>query len=290
MAKGNKELAEEYGFVLGLINSDKSLKDLFEKAQKKKYSADKFQAELRDTTWFKTHSQTEQQFLVKQFGDPASAKQEFSAAKLHVTQLGAQLGITWDAANKKRLESWAYNAAAKGWTDEQLRYEMGKYISFANDNWNGQGGETQEKLRDFAYNMGVKMSDSWYDNASRAIVRGVGVEQTFQSEIRKQAKALFPQWSKEIDAGHSVADIANPYLSSMSQILELAPGSINLFDPTVTKALQYKDPKTGVNAAKPLWQFEADLRNDPRWKQTQNAQNTMMQTTHQILADFGLKY
>lgn len=285
-----KELAEEYGFVLGLINSDASLKKLFDKAVKNKYTPEKFQAELRDTKWFKTHSQSELQFLVKRYGDPASAKQELAQARTHVTQLGAQMGINWSGSNAKRLDTLTYNAAAKGWTDEQLRYEIGKYISFSGDTWNGQAGETQEKLHEFAYSMGVKMSASWYDSASRAIVRGSSSEQAYMSQIRKQAKALFPQWSKQIDAGQSVADLANPYMTTMSQILELPPGSINLFDPTVTKALQYKDPKTGTNAAKPLWQFESDLRNDPRWRQTQNAQNTMMQTTHQILADFGLKY
>lgn len=285
-----KEKAEEYGFVLGLINSNSELRKLFDKAVKGKWDPSKFQAELRDTKWFKTHSQTELQYLVKRFGDPATAKEEYNQANIRVKQLGSQLGLTWDAANNKRLATWSYNAVAKGWTDEQLRYEMGKYISFAGDSWNGQAGEEQEKLHDFAYSMGVQMSGTWYANASKAIVRGASSEQAYQSEIRKQAKALFPQWGKQIDAGQSVADLANPYLSSMSQILELAPGSISLFDPTVKKALQYKDPKTGENGAKPLWQFENDLRSDPRWKQTQNAQNSLMQVTHQVLSDFGLKY
>jgi hypothetical protein len=42
--------------------------------------------------------------------------------------------------------------------------------------------------------------------------------------------------------------------------------------------------------AKPLWQFENELRSDPRWKKTQNAQDSLMQVGHQVLADFGLKY
>jgi hypothetical protein len=76
----------------------------------------------------------------------------------------------------------------------------------------------------------------------------------------------------------------------MSQILELPGGSINLFDPTVKKALQYKDPTTGQSTVKPLWQFENELRGDPRWKKTQNAQDSLMQVAHHVLSDFGLKY
>jgi hypothetical protein len=183
----------------------------------------------------------------------------------------------------------AYNVAAKGWSDDQLRFDMGKHVYFDGDNWNGQGGEEQGKLHDYAYSMGVTMSSSWYANSSRDIVRGAGSEQEYMSQIRKQSKAMFPQWSKQIDGGQTVADIANPYLTTMSQILELPGGSINLFDPTIKKALAYKDPKTGEGTAKPLWQFENELRNDPRWNKTQNAQDSMMQVAHKVLSDFGLK-
>jgi hypothetical protein len=78
-------------------------------------------------------------------------------------------------------------------------------------------------------------------------------------------------------------------MQSMSQILELPAGSINLFDPTIKSALQAKDKATGANAVKPIWQFENDLRSDSRWKSTQNAQNSMMQVAHQVLSDFGVK-
>jgi hypothetical protein len=79
-------------------------------------------------------------------------------------------------------------------------------------------------------------------------------------------------------------------MQSMSQILELPQGSINLFDPTIKQALDYKNPTTLQSEAKPLWQFENEIRNDPRWRKTQNAQNSIMQVAHQVLADFGVKY
>ena len=85
-------------------------------------------------------------------------------------------------------------------------------------------------------------------------------------------------------------DLASPYLQSYATILEVPPGSINLFDPLVKSALQSKDPKTGANTVKPIWQFETDLRSDPRWKATKNAQDSMMQVAHQVLTDFGVKY
>ena len=114
--------------------------------------------------------------------------------------------------------------------------------------------------------------------------------QDAQNAIKKQAQAMFPAWTKQLDAGQTVADLASPYMQSMAQILEVNPGSVNLFDPTIKKALQYKDPKTGATTSQPLWSFENTLRNDPRWKQTKNAQDSVMQNAHQVLSDFGLVY
>lgn len=288
MSRG--ETAESYGFNQALLDANPELKDKFNQAVKNTWSTEKFQAAIRDTKWWKTHSQQERDYILKQYGDPASAKQEFSQAYTHIQQMAGQLGIQVNDQTKKFLNAMAYNVAAKGWNDDQLRMEMGKHVYFDGDNWNGQGGEEQAKLHDYAYSMGVTMSGTWYANSSRDIIRGKASEQAFQSQIRKQAKAMFPGWSKQIDAGQSVADLANPYLTSMGQILELPGGSINLFDPTVKKALTYKDPTTGQSTPKPLWQFENELRADPRWKKTQNAQDSLMQVGHQVLADFGLKY
>ena len=284
------ETAESYGFVESILDAIPELKKKFDQAIKGTWSSDRFQASIRDTHWWKTHSAQERTYLIKVYGDPASAKQDLNSAMTHIQQMAGQLGIQVNDQTKKFMNAMAYNVAAKGWNDDQLRMEMGKHVYFDGANWNGQGGEEQQKLHDYAYSMGVTMSGTWYANSSRDIIRGKSTEQTFQSQIRKQAKAMFPGWSKQIDAGQSVADLANPYLTSMGQILELPGGSINLFDPTVKKALQYKDPTTGQNTVKPLWQFENELRADPRWKKTQNAQDSLMQVGHQVLADFGLKY
>ena len=284
------ELAEQYGFIEALFDSNPELKKLFNKAVSGQWTASKFQAELRDTKWWKTHSKNERDYLMDRYGDPATAKQNLNQAFIQVRQLAGQLGLVETPALLKKMNTWAYNVVAKGWNDSQLRYEIGKFVTFKGDKWQGQAGEVQEALHSYAYNMGVTMSGGWYADNTRAVIRGVATQQDMEDVIRRQAKATYGQWSKQIDAGQTVADIAAPYLQSMSQILELPAGSVNLFSGTIKKALQYKDPQTGANSVKPLWQFENELRADPRWKKTKNAQDSLMQVAHQVLADFGFKY
>ncbi len=284
------ELAEDYGFVDALFDSNPELKKLFDKAVKGQWTASKFQAELRDTKWWKTHSESERKYLTNRYGDPATAKQDLKAAFIQVRQLANQMGMVETSALLKKMNTWAYNVVAKGWSESQLRYELGKYVSFGGDNWQGEGGEAIEALHSYAYSMGIKMNDKFYTDGARNIIRGVAKQQDYEDKIRKQAKATYSQWSKQIDAGQTVADLASPYMQSMAQILELPSGSVNLFDNTIKKALQYKNTTTGKSEIKALWQFENELRSDPRWKQTKNAQDSLMQVAHQVLADFGFKY
>lgn len=289
-SKSASESAEDYGFVEALFNSNPELKRLFDKAVKGQWTAAKFQASLRDTKWWKTHSKSERDYLTKRYGDPATAKQDLNKAYIQVRQMANAMGLRETPGNKNRLNTWAYNVVAKGWNESQLRYEIGKYVYFSDDVWQGEGGETQEKLRSYAYDMGVQMSSKWYAERSRNVIRGIATIQDYQDEIRRLSKATYSHWSKQIDAGKTIADLASPYMQSMAQILELPAGSINPFNPNIKKALQAKDKQTGANVVMPLWQFENELRNDPRWRKTKNAQDSLMQVAHQVLADFGVKY
>lgn len=285
-----KESAESYGYVAGLMNSNPELKRLFNQAVDGQWTAQKFQAELRDTKWWKTHSQTERDFLVLKFGDPKTADQKLTQARTKVAQLAKQLGLTGPAASGANMASYAYMMVAKGYDEAQIRYLMGQKITMGTGGWGGEAGQAAAELQSYAYSMGINWSTSRLQPYLKNIVSGTSTVQEVKGLMAKEAKAAFPQWSKEIDGGQTVADIASPYMQSMSQILELPQGSVNLFDPTIRSALTYKNPTTLQSEPEQLWSFENKLRSDPRWKKTQNAQNSIMQVAHQVLADFGVKY
>lgn len=287
------ELAAQYGFTADFLNANPELKKLFQNAVAGTWSKDMFQAKLQNTKWWKSHSDKERQYILQVATDPATAKQSMDQAKIQVNQLAATMGVTLTDFVKKQLGTAAYNVVAKGWNEAQLRYFLGQYVYFGNEpggTYKGQGADTENELRSYAYSMGVTQSNTWYADNTRKIMRGLATASDFKQQMLNQAKAQFPQYAKQLQGGQTMADIAAPYLQSMAQTLELPQGSINLFDPTIKKALQYKDPGTMQTMSKPLWQFENELRADPRWKQTKNAQDSMMQVGHQVLSDFGFKY
>jgi hypothetical protein len=289
-ALSSAELAEQYGFVSGFLNSNSELKKLFQQAVSGGWTADKFQAKLRNTKWWKTHSKEEREYLLQLKADPATAKQELDQAKTKAGQLARQLGLTGGELSAAKMANYAYLMVAKGYDEAMIRNLMGRKLVLTSSSHKGAAGEAWDELAAYSYSMGIKFAEPWMALRIKNIISGVGTPQDVKNELAQFAKAQFPQWTAQIDAGQTVADIAQPYMQSMSQILELPSGSINLFDNTIRQALNYTNKTTLQKEAKPLWQFENELRSDPRWKKTKNAQDSLFQVGHQVLADFGFKY
>jgi hypothetical protein len=73
-------------------------------------------------------------------------------------------------------------------------------------------------------------------------------------------------------------------------VLELPGTQIDFAkDPSIKKALQYKDPKTGQPQVKPLWQFERELKDDSRWQYTKQAKNETYAILQQVGQDWGFQ-
>lgn len=286
----DQELAEQYGFTLSFLNANKEIKSLFQQMVSGGWSKEKFQAKLRGTKWWKTTSEDERAYLTLKYTDPAEAKQKMDQAIIKVTQMARQMGLTGGAASAAKIKEYAYLMIAKGYDESMMRYHLGSKLTLTGSTHTGQAGELWDEAKSYMYSMGVQWSDSKLNGWIRDIARGTSSMQNIKNQVQKEAKAQFPQWSKQIEGGQSVFDIAQPYMQSMAEILEINPGSLNLFDPKIKTTLNWVNPGTLKREAKPLWQFENELRSDPRWKSTKNAQDSLMGVAHQVLADFGVKY
>lgn len=290
-ALDSQELAEQYGFASSFLNSHWELKRLFEQAVAGGWSKDKFQAKLRDTGWFKNTNAESRKYLLEMSADPASAHMRWDNTYLKVRQLANKIGIQENPFTLNAINEATNSMIYKGWDEAALRFYLAGYIDLGYvPTQEGEAGEIYDQLHQYTYAMGVELANEWYNTNTRKIIQGVATVQDFKSEIAGLAKANYPQWKAQIEGGQTVSDIAQPYLQSMANILELPAGSVNLFDNTIKKALSYTNPSSMEKQAKPLWQFENELRSDPRWKQTKNAQDSLMQVGHKILADFGMAY
>lgn len=282
----DSEMAEKYGYTKAFMDAYPEIGTLIRNAVAGDWTSDRFQAALRNTNFWKNTNEQSRKMAALWTSDPAEWGALWARTQMHVISILGELGgPTGDWSVIQALSGKIIN---EGWNDERVRQEAGSYIVFGNGGMaGGKAGEVQQELNSYMYSMGVKNADWWIQGAVRGVVSGKNSIDDFKRDIINQAMASFPGFTDQIKAGQTVSDIAQPYMQSMSQILEIAPGNINLFDPTIKNALSYKD-KAGIATSKPLWQFQNDLRSDDRWKKTQNAQDSVMGTAHTVLQQFGI--
>lgn len=279
------QLAQQYGFTLQFMDAYPEIGALFNRAVKESWTAEKFSASVKNSNWWKTNSDAARKAATLWTSDPAEWSMLWNRTQHHVMGLMSDMGVGFDWST---INAVSANIIWQGWDDEHARIQLGSYLTFGGPSGmaGGKAGQIQQELNAYAYSMGVKNSDSWIQSAVRDVASGRGSAEQYKNQIRDQAIAAFPGLSDRIKAGSTVQDLAQPYLQSMSQVLELSPGEVNVFDPTIRNALGWKDSQ-GKAASKPLWQFQNDLRSDERWKKTQNAQDSTMGVAHSILQQFG---
>ena len=214
-------------------------------------------------------------------GGGVSAKQ-IKSSKEAIRISASQLGVTLDDA---KINSLA-NAYARGDINATvLPYEIVRQGEI--DFTKGAAGNTYGKLRELASAYGIQYSEDWYKNSVASILSGKEAEDTYDVSIKELAKSKYPTLAKQIDAGRNVRDLASPYIESMAQLLEVGSDTITLDDFYINQALTGLDAD-GTPKQKPLWEFQQQLRQDPRWRTTRNAQESMMSASRKVLQDFGL--
>jgi len=281
------QLAESYGLTTALINSSSELKKLFKQAAAGNWSADLFTAHLKNTKWWQTQSDTLRQYITLKYTDPATWKQKNAQALSDMNALAVSVGLGdllhGNANSKSLLNQAAYNSLALGWSNDRIKDWLGGKIGL---NAGGEAGDLFDKLHSLAYTNGLKLSDAWYLGQVRAIEGGRSTEQISEASIRKWAAAKYSAFADQIKAGQNVMDLASPYIQSVSKILEIPSTNVDLFNNHVAKAMS----SNVSGQAESIWQFENDLRKDPLWKKTQNAQDSAMQVAHQVLQNFGMVF
>jgi hypothetical protein len=145
---------------------------------------------------------------------------------------------------------------------------------------------SREDLLKTAKAYGVNMGDAWYTRAGNQIMKGQDPEK-YLDDIRKTAASRYAAFADRILAGDTLEQIASPYINAYASILELNPFEIDVMDTTIQQALLNTDDG-GQNKPINLFQFEQNLKKDPRWQQTKNAQQTYSGLATKILQDFGL--
>lgn len=291
------ELMEQYGLTADIINHNSDIKRLFNQAVAGGWDDTLFAAKLKGTKWWKATSDSARKYFLLRFGDPATYKAKSQQSAFTLNQLAVQVGLgnqITGGKNSAILNKAIAYSMRDGWTDARIKAYFGTAVTMHGQGTGemyGEAGEAYDQVFQLAYANGQSYSRDWYQTNIRNVVAGRTTIEALQADIRNKAASKYYAFASQIRAGQTVMDLAQPYISSVAQILELPATDIDLNNKYVSKAMTSKvgagqQPGTQY----PLWKFENDLRNDPLWRKTNNARESMFSVAHQVAKDWGLSY
>lgn len=285
-----KIMASQYGFALAFMESDPELKKLFNQAVRETWVPDKFIAHLRNTKWFKSNSASVRNAILQQKADPATYKATVDQMLATVQDTWGQLFGELDV-DEKTMRTWASTAVRMGWSQAQLMDNLTKGIEYrkllTDKALGGTAAEMRGQIDTMLANYGIKMTDKWKASQLQRLVEGGDTAEGLQQRIKTQAMQEYKAFADRIQAGETVADIADPYIAKMADMLELNPNEVSLNDGLVQQALK-QTTQDGKPAAMDLYSFEKKLRGDRRWQYTRNAHEEVSNLTSGLLKSFGL--
>lgn len=176
----------------------------------------------------------------------------------------------------------------KTWLDEKIKSRVARGLVDVNslNIPEGPAGKYFVAVKQLAANNGINLSDSAARSYATDIVAGVIDQDTAYNTIRESAANAFPSLGDKIKQGVNLKTLADPYIQSMSNILEIPDTAIDLFDPKIRSAMAYTTPD-GKVGTKSIYDFEKELRQDPRWQYTNNARQQAASVATTVLKDFG---
>lgn len=281
------------GFTGRVLEAIPSLRNILNDARANNWSAEKFVNEVENSAWYRQHGSDARAAIASQISDPATWKNNLNQVTFQIRQLAGQSGFALTNGEAQNIAITALmtgNDNNNAWLTYQIANRQ-NYSDLKNtDSLTGQMAGTVQQLRQIAGDYGIDPVAKWVARSAQNVIEGRTTIDTYRQLYMDRAKSMFPGLADQIDHGVTVADAAQPYIQSMSNLLEVDPSSLSTFTPLIRKALQGSpDPsnKSSIPQLAPVWQFEQQVRQDPRWQYTQNAHQQASTMLMQLGQNWG---
>jgi hypothetical protein len=268
-----------FGLSAALIKAYPELQEVYDLL----YGPNKDEAEAKlkyyQTNYYKSISSTSSDRTLQKESQPGIYANSLEKYKLAQRKRLTTAGVS--NVDDATLEA----AYLGGWDDNQLDIK-----ALAGKGTKPLGGDalgTADALKTFANSFGMTYSPSQYDKWSIDIFSGNTTIDELKNKVKTDSASAYPAYSEQILKGVSLDSLASAYRTSIANILEVDPDSVDYNNPFLRRALQNVGPD-GKAIVKPIWQFEKELRSSKEWEYTNNARDTMDTLSLKVLKDWGL--
>jgi hypothetical protein len=283
---------DSMGFASELIHSNKSLQRAFNEIISKgidiSTSAGRARAVaiFKNTDWFRNHTASQRKFANLKHSDPATFEQTIKQTRQSLKAEAQGLGIDLSGDQLDRI---AKMVVRNGLTTDETNQILARHFHYRphRETYAGVAGASIDAIQQEASAYYVPISRKQMQHYTRQVIAGNLDPNSLRETFKQQALSMFPYLKDQLNEGRTVADIVDPYKQLMANTLEISPDDIDHKDRTILRALQSKG-HDGTVGLMPLWQFQQELYDDPRWMHTMNAKQSVLSATGKLLQKWGL--
>lgn len=244
------------------------------------------QEQLWQSDWWRHTPESSRTWQARKLIDPATAGQQAHTMAANVIGIATTLGIHLSPGE---VAWYSELAASNGWDQIALTRSLVDNTQRARFQA-GTIGSTRDSLKATAANYGVNISETNAFHWAQQIATGRQTQEGFEDWSRNQAKAAYPMLTKEIDAGLTVRQIADPYLQIAGQLLDKNPDTMSLSDPRWQRALQGRDETGKATGPMNTQDWARHLMTDPQYQyeKSRNGQSAALQLRDALGKTFGV--
>jgi hypothetical protein len=275
-------VAEQLQMILALKATDPDL----EKAWQAYLSGDMdgFRSFVLGSAFYRNNNSIARTRKTAETNQPGVYAQDLNAYKVKSKKRLIQQGIQWTPGVEKQVEI-GYQS---GMNDDQVDQLIVKSGSMGK--LGGSTMSTVSSLQSFAnaYGVGNLLNTAYWDTKSTALFAGETTTDDIMNDIKNLSASAYPAYAEGIKNNVSLSALASNVTSSVANILELDPDTVDFNNPLVKRIMGYINPTTGKQEIMPQWMVDKTIKSSPDWVYTNNARDTIDSLTTKVFSDWGL--
>ena len=294
--KTARQYALELGYAMELINSDPSLQEWIKRVRRymdrnqgrtpTEYEMDELKSGI---AWFEKYN-ADQELARMQQADPrrrADWNRSLELAQQRVALLARRDGVE---LTPEELRVLATDVRLNQLTDVEIQERFAPILEraiVAGTDLAGAAAEFEREILQWSRRNGLQLTGQMLARYVQAGVEGRSSLDDIKNDLRRTyLLGQYPGWADRIEQGFDPADIAQPYIERMARLLEIDEMEIDLNDNLLQRGMQSVG-NDGKPRVMPLYEFEQEIRKDPRWEFTENAYDVYSRVGTNLLRTFG---
>lgn len=296
VAVAEDQLRSQFGYGAWVIDNPELMAIINQAAQAQTsgtpWTDAQFQTAVSQTAWWKGNSDSQRAWQNLQNSNPGEATAEIGKMGAQLNQIAQADGIT---ISPERMQDVAADALARGLTTpQQLQQQVANEFRYQPGGQTGALGTAEQSIKQMASDYLTPVSDgvlAQWDQQVAASTNPTSTANDFKQYFVDHAKSMFPALAKQLDAGATVQQLADPYRQIAARELEKSPDEIDFTQPKYMQALSATDPTTGTPTMMGLADWTKKIRSDDSygWDKTQNGIDAYTQLSSAFLKAAGFQ-